>query len=64
MKGLVCILLLFAVGCHRPAVVIHPIEKVDIIAIEKGSWPEEPPVKDGFFMSSDYVKEVMEAKID
>ena len=45
-----------------PEVYLHPISGEDIQAMKKG----EPytPVKDGFFISSFYLKEVMETRVE
>jgi len=59
------------VGCSslRP-VIIHPIEKSDIFSIEKNSKITKPDnstiivEKDGWFLSDNYVKEVMQARIN
>ena len=57
-------------GCsYLKPVVIHPIEKSDIFSIEEGSkvvYPdktEQVVEKDGWFLSDEYVEEVMKAKI-
>ncbi len=47
-------------GCAQP-VVLHPIEQTDIIALEEGQEFAAP--KDGYFLSTFYVKEIMAAKI-
>lgn len=51
-------LLLFS-GCAR--VVLHPIKKIDIMPVKKGLTYEAP--KDGYFLSEEYIKLVMQAKI-
>jgi len=51
--------LLFS-GCAK--VVLHPIQAIDIIRIKQGQTIEAP--KDGYFLSDEYVKEVMEAKVE
>lgn len=59
------ILLMLIAGCASPKVILHPIEKIDIVRIEKGTqiggWITE---KDGYFLSDLYLKEVMEAKVE
>lgn len=55
-------LLISTAGCaSNRAVVIHPIEKTDIFSVTAG----EPftSEKNGYFLSDDYVKEVMDAKV-
>lgn len=51
--------LLLISGCAQ--VVLHPIEQIDIIHVEKGQTYEAP--KDGYFLSDLYIKEVMQAKV-
>lgn len=58
MLGLVILL----AGCAGPAVILHPIDQTDIIAIREGDDFTAP--KDGFFLSSLYVQEVMDAKVE
>ena len=60
MKIIAILMLIILAGCARP-VYIHPIEIVDIIAIRKGEMLEAP--KDGFFLSKEYVRHVMRAKV-
>ena len=48
-------------GCaHRP-VILHVIEKEDIVFLKKNETLTAP--KDGAFLSSEYISEVMEAKV-
>ena len=61
MKTLFIITVLFLAGCSQPHVVIHPITNTDIVAVKQGQTFEAP--KDGFFLSADYVREVMQAKV-
>ena len=58
-----CILvgaLLLVSGCAR--VVLHPIDKTDIMQVKKGMTYEAP--KDGYFLSELYIKKVMQAKVE
>lgn len=43
-------------------VVLHPIEKADIQPMNKGE--AYTPEKDGYFLSSFYLKEVVDAKVE
>lgn len=47
-------------GCARQ-LVLHPIEKSDIQPMEKGKC--YAPEKNGFFLSDEYMKEVIETKV-
>ena len=47
-------------GCGSP-IVLHPIEQTDIIALEQGQELTAP--KDGYFLSTFYLREVMAAKV-
>ena len=51
--------LLFISGCSK--VILHPIYHTDIIRVQKGEKLDAP--KNGYFLSDDYVKEVMQAKV-
>lgn len=60
---LLCLITLTGLaGCSsiRP-VVLHPIEQSDIVILYKGDKLEAP--KDGAFLSSYYIEEVMKAKV-
>lgn len=50
-------------GCASTKnIVLHPIEKSDIFSVKSGeSFTSE---KDGWFLSDQYVEEVMKAKVD
>lgn len=64
MKYLVVSLLLISGCATTNKVYIHPIEKSDIFSIPKGTQVGEIKAeKDGWFLSDDYVKMVMKAKI-
>ena len=52
-------LLVLLTGCR--VIVIHPIEKKDIVRIKIGE--KFIPEVDGYFFSDFYVKEVMDAKV-
>ena len=65
------LLLLLSIGCVGCAswkttkVVLHPIDKKDIIAIPKGSLIGDTPTESsGFFLSDLYLKEVLDAKVE
>jgi len=47
-------------GCAR-AIILHPIEKSDIVAMTKGA--AYAPEKDGWFLSDYYFKKVIDAKV-
>lgn len=50
-------------GCARtPKIILHPIDKVDIQIMEKGK--PLSPEKNGYFISDEYLKEVLKAKVD
>ena len=51
--------LVLLTGCR--VIVIHPINKKDIVRVEAGE--EFVPEVDGYFFSDFYVKEVMDAKV-
>jgi len=60
-KTLMVFLCVFVLaGCQR-AVVLHPIDKVDIMRIKANDTLTAP--KDGYFISDLYLKEVMQAKV-
>lgn len=48
-------------GCVRP-VVLHPIEKSDIAKMERGI--PYTPEKNGYFVSDEYLEEVMRARVE
>ena len=54
------ILPLLSIGCAN--VILHPISQQDIVQVKKGS--SYTPDRDGYFLSNDYVKNVMQAKVD
>jgi hypothetical protein len=54
------ILLIGISGCAS-AVILHPIEKSDIVAMSKGV--AYAPEKDGWFLSDYYLKKVVEVKV-
>ena len=60
--ALLLLALTLLVGCSSlRTVVLHPIEKSDIFAVEKNKpFTSE---KDGWFLSDFYVEEVMKAKV-
>lgn len=80
MKKIVCILILFVAGCGKgiylrspfttePPIVIHIITPDDIFAVPKGAqveWKDDLMFvqKDGWFVSDDYMQEVMKAKVE
>ena len=61
MKIIIVLLCLMCVGC-APTIVLHPIDKEDIVELKKGESFIVP--KDGYFLSKFYVQEVMEAKVN
>ena len=52
-------LLIVSSGCST--VVLHPIEKTDIVAMTKGQ--SYTPEKDGWFLSNYYLEKVVQAKV-
>ena len=50
------------IGCAGNRVILHPIEKTDIVRMEKGK--AYTPEKDGYFLSDEYVKEVAQVKVE
>ena len=48
-------------GCS-PAIVLHPIEAVDIVTLPAGT--AYTPVKDGVFLSDLYLREVLQAQVE
>ena len=48
-------------GIFKKDIVLHPIEKSDIVMVSKGETLVAP--KDGAFLSSEYISSVMEAKV-
>lgn len=53
------LLLVGFTGCN--SVRLYPIEQTDIIAVKSGGSLTAP--KDGYFLSNEYVKEVMKAQV-
>ena len=50
-------------GCAtNKTIILHPIDKVDIVEMKKGV--AYAPEKEGFFLSTLYLKEVMDAKVE
>ena len=47
-------------GCAR--VVLHPIDKADIVQMAKGT--AYTPEKDGWFLSNYYLEKVVQAKVE
>ena len=60
-RCLMLITLLALCGCVKP-VVLYVIDQEDIMTVKKGETIEAP--KDGFFLSTFYVQEVMGAKVE
>lgn len=54
------LLLSLSLGCAR-TIILHPIEKSDIVSMLKGV--SYVPEKDGWFLSDEYLKEVAKAKV-
>ena len=54
--------LILCVGCAGNKIVLHPIEKVDIVEMKKGI--AYTPEKDGWFLSKYYLDKVVEAKVE
>jgi len=58
------LLIFLLAGCSAPKVIFHPIDKEDIVRIEKGTkigdWTTD---RNGYFLSDEYMKDVMEAKV-
>ena len=61
MTMILLVLPLGLTSCGVNKVVIHPIEKQDIMVMPAGE--AYTPDRDGYFFSKTYVKEVMDAKI-
>jgi hypothetical protein len=49
-------------GCAGNKVILHPIEKSDIVSMPKGV--SYTPEKDGWFLSDYYLKKVVDAKVE
>lgn len=49
-------------GCAANRIILHPIDKVDIVKMPKGI--PYTPEKDGWFLSDYYLDQVVKAKID
>ncbi len=68
-RTLLIVLLFMLAGCSPPAVKLHPITPLDIFSIPKGTkiiLPNDPnfaTLKEGYFLSNFYLKEIMEAKV-
>ena len=60
LLSLLCLIGLIGCSSIRP-VVLHPIAQTDIVMLSKGDKIEAP--KDGAFLSSYYIEEVMRAKV-
>ena len=61
--GILLVLLLLSIsliGCKT--IVLHPIEKSDIVIMTKGV--AYTPEKNGYFLSDQYMKEEMQAKVE
>lgn len=54
--------LLAGCGTLNRKVVLYPIDKSDIFRVEKGSSVVVAE-KDGYFLSDEYIQEVMDAKV-
>lgn len=54
-------LLMMLTACSANKVVLHPIEKSDIVSVLKDETFTAP--KDGWFLSDFYVEKVMKAKV-
>ncbi len=63
-KTLVLLLALstLSIGCSWDKIVIHPLEQSDIVMLSKGQTVVAP--KDGAFLSTEYISEVMKARIE
>ena len=64
-KKILLLLLLVSItltGCSANRVILHPIEKSDIVVMEKGK--PYTPEKDGWFLSDLWFKEVGKARVD
>jgi len=58
---LVWIILIGISGCAT-VIRLHPIEKVDIVSMTKGT--PYTPEKDGWFLSTYYLEQVVKAKVE
>ena len=60
MAGILLTSPLGLIGCAR--IILHPIAKQDIVQIKSGtSYTSD---RDGYFLSNEYVKTVMQIKVD
>ena len=65
IRGIVALLLALSiafVGCASPRIILHPIEKEDIMPLDKGQQFTAP--KQGWFLSDEWFKEVGDAKVE
>ena len=60
--SLLALTVLTMTGCASTKVVLHPIAPTDITPMAKGV--AYAPEKDGYFLSSLYMDEVLQAKVD
>ena len=73
IRAALLLVLIGLTGCstiQKKTVILHPIEKTDIFAVDKGSkiYSNDGSTfisveKDGYFLSDYYVEEVTKAKI-
>lgn len=49
-------------GCAGNKVILHPIDKVDIVVMKTGI--PYTPEKDGYFLSNYYLKKIVGAEVD
>lgn len=49
------------IGCSR-LIILHPVEKSDIVVMTKGN--PYIPEKNGYFLSDEYMKEVIAVRVD
>ena len=49
-------------GCAGSKVILHPIDKVDIVQMKTGI--AYAPEKDGYFLSNYYLKKIVGAEVD
>ncbi len=61
MRRMCLLLLVLLTGCAGNRVILHPISGQDIFRMKKDT--AYTPVKDGYFLSDEYMKEVAQVKV-
>ena len=62
LKLLAVWIILIVSGCATNKIILHPIDKVDIIQMTKGV--AYAPEKNGWFISDYYLEQVVKAKVE